>query len=69
MKGVLSLWLTAGGIGDQKTKDDLGLVKSHAKLLHKYLADDAKVTAIVEIVLHMQLNLYSLKRQEQARPK
>ncbi len=24
MKGVLSLWLSAGGIGDQKKRDDLG---------------------------------------------
>jgi hypothetical protein len=38
------------------------MVKSHAKLLCKYLADDAKVTPIVEIILHMQLSLYSLKQ-------
>jgi hypothetical protein len=30
----------------------LAMVKSHAKL-HKYLADDAKVVAIVEIILHI----------------
>jgi hypothetical protein len=46
----------------------LAMVKSHAKLLRKYLADDAKVAAIVEIILHMQLSLYSLKWQEQVKP-
>jgi hypothetical protein len=45
----------------------LAMVKSHAKLLRKYLVDDAKVASIVEIILHMQLNLYSLKRQEHVR--
>ncbi len=52
----------------RKKEMTLAMVKSHAKLLRKYLADDAKVAAIVEIILHMQLGLYSLKRQEQARP-
>lgn len=41
------------------------MVKSHAKLLRKYLADNAKVAAIIEIGMYMQLDLYSLKRQEQ----
>ncbi|KAH8935631.1 hypothetical protein BDL97_17G039000 [Sphagnum fallax] len=49
----------------RKKEMTLAMVKSHAKLLRKYLADDAKVAAIVEIILHMQLSLYSLKRQEQ----
>ncbi|CAM6011144.1 unnamed protein product [Sphagnum balticum] len=51
----------------RKKEMTLAMVKSHAKLLRKYLANDAKVAAIVEIILHMQLSLYSLKRQEQAR--
>jgi len=43
----------------------LAMVKSHAKLLRKYLADTAKVSPIIEIGMYMQLELYSLKRQEQ----
>lgn len=41
------------------------LIKAHAKLLRKYLADKAKIAAIVEIIMYMNLELYSLKRQEQ----
>ncbi len=51
----------------RKKKMTLAMVKSHAKL-HKYLANDAKVAVIVEIILHMQLSLYSLKWQEQVKP-
>jgi cohesin complex subunit SA-1/2 len=43
----------------------LAMVKSHAKLLRKYLADKSKVSALIEIGMYMQLELYSLKRQEQ----
>jgi hypothetical protein len=49
----------------RKREMSLAMVKSHAKLLRKYLADNAKVAAIVEIIMYMQLGLYSLKRQEQ----
>lgn len=44
------------------------MVNSHAKLLRKYLADNTKVAAIVEIIMYMQLGHYSFMRQEQARP-
>ncbi|KAG0566423.1 hypothetical protein KC19_7G062600 [Ceratodon purpureus] len=50
---------------NRKREMTLAMVKSHAKLLRKYLADNAKVSAIIEIGMYMQLELYSLKRQEQ----
>jgi hypothetical protein len=50
---------------NKKREMTLAMVKSHAKLLRKYLADTAKVSAIIEIGMYMQLELYSLKRQEQ----
>lgn len=50
---------------NRKKEMTLAMVKSHAKLLRKYLADNAKVAAIIEIGMYMQLDLYSLKRQEQ----
>ncbi|KAJ7564848.1 hypothetical protein O6H91_02G036400 [Diphasiastrum complanatum] len=41
------------------------MIKSHSKLLRKYLADKAKVTYVVEILMYTKLELYSLKQQEQ----
>jgi len=40
-------------------------MKSYPLLLRKYISDKAKVSSLVEIVLHMNLEYYSLKRQEQ----
>lgn len=41
------------------------MMKSYPQLLCKYIADKAKVSPLVEIVLLLKLELYSLKRQEQ----
>ncbi|KAM6558472.1 hypothetical protein CsatA_027711 [Cannabis sativa] len=43
----------------------VAMMKNYPLLLRKFLADKAKVPSLVEIVLHMNLELYSLKRQEQ----
>lgn len=41
------------------------MMKSYPELLRKFLADKAKVSSLVEIIVHLKLELYSLKRQEQ----
>lgn len=41
------------------------LMKTFPKLLRKYLADKAKIPHIVELVMHMNLEQFNLKRQEQ----
>ncbi|XP_073063381.1 sister-chromatid cohesion protein 3-like [Primulina eburnea] len=40
-------------------------MKTYPQLLRKFLSDKDKVAALVEIIVHMNLELYSLKRQEQ----
>lgn len=41
------------------------MMKSYPQLLRKYVADKAKVSSLVEIILLLKLDLFSLKRQEQ----
>ncbi|CAA7398500.1 unnamed protein product [Spirodela intermedia] len=41
------------------------IMKSYPHLLQKYIADKAKVSPLVEIVVLLKLELYTLKRQEQ----
>lgn len=41
------------------------MMKNYPQLLRKYVVDKAKAPSLIEIVLHMDLELYSLKRQEQ----
>ena len=41
------------------------MMNHYPQLLRKYVADKAKAPSLIEIVLHMNLELYSLKRQEQ----
>lgn len=43
------------------------MIKSLTKLLRKYLVDQAKVPGLVDIILHMNLELYSLQRRETVR--
>lgn len=43
----------------------IAMMKSYPLLLRKFISDKAKVSSLVEIILHMNLELYSLKRQEQ----
>ena len=41
------------------------LMKSYPQLLQKYIADKAKISPLVEIIMLLKLELYTLKRQEQ----
>jgi hypothetical protein len=43
----------------------VAMMKNYPLLLRKFMADKAKVPLLVEIVLYTNLELYSLKRQEQ----
>lgn len=43
----------------------VAMMKNYSQLLRKFMADKAKVPSLIEIILHMNLELYSLKRQEQ----
>ncbi|XP_050237428.1 sister-chromatid cohesion protein 3 [Mercurialis annua] len=43
----------------------IAMTKNYPLLLRKFIADKAKISSLVEIILHMNLELYSLKRQEQ----
>ncbi|KAL2894271.1 Sister-chromatid cohesion protein 3 [Bienertia sinuspersici] len=41
------------------------MMKNYPQLLRKYVADKTKAPSLVQIILNMNLELYSLKRQEQ----
>ncbi|GFP83419.1 sister-chromatid cohesion protein 3 [Phtheirospermum japonicum] len=41
------------------------MMKTYPQLLRKFMSDKDKVAPLVEIIVHMNLELYSLKRQEQ----
>lgn len=43
----------------------LAMMKSYPQLLRKFMADKEKVQSLVEIIVHLKLELYSLKREEQ----
>lgn len=43
----------------------LAMMKNYPLLLRKFMADKTKVPSLIEIIVHMNLELYSLKRQEQ----
>lgn len=43
----------------------VAMMKNYPLLLRKFMADKAKVPSLVEIMLHTNLEVYSLKRQEQ----
>ncbi|KAG5044013.1 hypothetical protein JHK87_007928 [Glycine soja] len=51
----------------ESNKQDItvAMMKTYPLLLRKFISDKAKVSSLVEIVLHMNLEYYSLKRQEQ----
>lgn len=40
-------------------------MKNYPQLMHKYMADKTKVPSLLEIICHMDLDLYSLKSQDQ----
>jgi len=52
-------------LDNNKREVTAGMMKHYPQMLRKYLADKVKVSSIVEIIMHMKLELYSLKRQEQ----
>lgn len=41
------------------------MMKNYPLLMRKYMADKTKVPSLLEIISHMNLELYSLKRQDQ----
>lgn len=41
------------------------MMKTYPPLLRKFMPEKDKVAPLVEIIVHMNLELYSLKRQEQ----
>ncbi|WCJ21441.1 Cohesin subunit SA-3 [Euphorbia peplus] len=43
----------------------VAMMKNYPLLLRKFMADKAKIPPLLEIIVHMNLELYSLKRQEQ----
>ncbi|XVF80965.1 hypothetical protein PTKIN_Ptkin15bG0118200 [Pterospermum kingtungense] len=43
----------------------VAMMKNYPLLLCKFMLDKAKIPSLVEIILYMNLELYSLKRQEQ----
>ncbi|XVF72517.1 hypothetical protein PTKIN_Ptkin12aG0127600 [Pterospermum kingtungense] len=43
----------------------IAMMKNYPLLLRKFMADKTKIPSLVEIILYMNLELYSLKRQEQ----
>ncbi|KAK7845117.1 sister-chromatid cohesion protein 3, partial [Quercus suber] len=53
----------------QKCRDvTVAMMKNYPLLLRKFMADKRKAPSLVEIILHTNLELYSLKRQEQKCP-
>lgn len=43
----------------------ISMMKRYPQLLRKFMADKGKIAPLVDIITHMNLELYSLKRQEQ----
>lgn len=43
----------------------IAMMKNYPHLLRKFMSDKDKIHDLVEIILHTNLELYSLKRQEQ----
>lgn len=41
------------------------MMKNYPQLLHKFMADKEKVAPLVEVIVHINLELYSLKSKEQ----
>lgn len=43
----------------------VSMVKAYPQLLRKFMSDKGKVAPLVEVIIHMNLELYPLKRQGQ----
>ncbi|CAM8979400.1 unnamed protein product [Rhodiola kirilowii] len=52
--------------GSNRKTITIVMMKNYPRLLRKYMADKAKISSLAEIVLIMNFELYSLKRQEQS---
>lgn len=52
-------------IENSKANITTSMMKNYPQLLRKFMLDKAKVPALVEIIVNMNLEIYSLKRQEQ----
>lgn len=44
----------------------ISMMKRYPQLLRKFMADKSKIAPLVDIIVYMNLELYSLKRQEQS---
>lgn len=42
----------------------IAMMKNYPQLLRKFLSDKEKIPSLLEIIVYMNLGLYSLKRQE-----
>lgn len=61
----LRQWILQEALENSKREITAALMKSYPQLLRKYIADKVKISPLVEIVLLLKLEMYSLKRQEQ----
>lgn len=53
-------------IDNSRREITTAIMKSYPELLQKYIADKAKLPSLVEILMILDLELYSLKRREQS---
>ncbi|KAG0470492.1 hypothetical protein HPP92_017192 [Vanilla planifolia] len=53
-------------VDNYKREITTALMKTYPQLLQKYIADKAKLPPLVEILIFLKLELYSLKRREQS---
>ena len=51
----------------ENSKGDItnALMKRYPQLLRKYLPDKAKISPLIDMMMLLKLEMYSLKRQEQ----
>lgn len=52
-------------IDDNRKTITVTMMKNYPQLMRKYIADKTKVPSLVEIILHMDLQLYTMKSQDQ----
>ncbi|KAG8067397.1 hypothetical protein GUJ93_ZPchr0005g15585 [Zizania palustris] len=52
-------------LGNSKHEITTALLKKYPQLLRKYISDKAKISPLVDMMMLMKLEMYSLKRQEQ----
>lgn len=50
---------------NNKRNITVAMMKTYPQLLRKFMPDKDKVAPLVEIILRMNIEIYSLKRQEQ----